>query len=48
MRLTGGQIIAGISLLLSTLVAFLMTIATSNLPPWIQSFSLLRSREIPS
>ena len=41
MRLTGGQIIAGISLLLSTLVAFLMTIATTNLPPWIQSHASL-------
>ena len=41
MRLTGSQIVAGLLILLSTLIAFLLNIATNNLPSWIQHYTLL-------
>src|SRR5260370_29917749 len=41
MRLTGSQIVAGLLILLSTLIAFLLNIATNNLPTWMQHHTSL-------
>ena len=41
MKLTRGQIIATLSVLLTLLIAFLTNIVTSTLPSWIQSYTWL-------